>query len=93
VASLAPETIDVILGGWGAPMRDYSGDPRSDAFEVFTLSDEDFGRLYRANRAALDRECFRRGLPERPWASRFVDMEEPRGDESPWNRTRKTDEE
>ena len=62
-AALAPETIDVLLYGWGAPQVDYSSDPRSDPFECFTLDLDD---VWLQHRDRLLAEWKRRGGVGRP---------------------------
>ena len=65
---LAPETVDVLLGGWTAPNINYSADPRSDPFEVFTI---DLPAAWLRHRTWLLREWRRRGGDGRPWGSQF----------------------
>lgn len=62
---LDPEVVNVLLQGWGAPQAEAS----PDRFAPFDLTDEDFRRLYRENRAALVAEFRRRKLPGKPWAA------------------------
>ena len=64
---LAPETVDVLFHGWGAPNLDYSSDPQSDPFECFTL---DLDAAWRQHRTWLLAEFQRRGLTGKPWVLR-----------------------
>ena len=63
---LAPETVDVLLTGWGGPAPDHSREPASDPFEAFTL---DLAEVWRQHHVWLRAEFRRRGLPGRPWAA------------------------
>jgi len=67
--ALAPETIDVLLYGWGREHQtDYANDPRSDAFQCFELK---LDEVWRQHRAALMQEWQKRGEAGRPWGAQF----------------------
>jgi hypothetical protein len=67
--ALAPESIDVLLHGWGREHQtDYSSDPRSDGFQCFELN---LAEVWRQHRAMLMQEWQRRGEPGTPWGCKF----------------------
>jgi len=66
--ALAPETIDVLLHGWGAPNSDYSTDPHTDPFQAFTLN---VAAVWHEHRTALCQAWERLELPGEPWGRRF----------------------
>jgi hypothetical protein len=68
IGGLAPETVDVLLDGWGASHHDYSDNPASDWVDAFA---RDLGETWRANRAALFAEWTRRGGTGQPVGAQF----------------------